>query len=92
MNVYRLDPIDLAHLRWKASTIREVVWAAADTPEAARALVAAKTMRAPDTGRTSAKLISPWLDDRLTSCVWEPSKDDVPDGAVVDSRGGDIAR
>jgi len=92
MNAYRLDPIDLAHLRWKASSIREVVWAAADSPEEARKLVAAKTVRVPDASQTSAKLASPWLDDRLTSCVWEPSRADLPDGAVVDSRGRDVTR
>lgn len=92
MNAYRLDPIDLAHERWKASSIGEVVWAVADSPEEARKLVAAKTVRVPDASQMSAKLASPWLDDRLTSCLWEPSRADLSDGAVVDSLGRDVAR
>jgi hypothetical protein len=92
MSVYRLDPIDLAHLRWKVSSIRETVWAAADSPEQARALVGAKTMLAIDAGPASVKLTSPWLDDRLTSCVCEPSRTEVPSGAVVDTKGRDVAQ
>ena len=92
MSVYRLDPIDLAHLKWKVSSIRETVWTAADSPEQARVLVAAKTMRTIDAGPTSVKLTSPWLDDRVTSCVCEPSRTEVPTGAVVDTKGRDVAQ
>jgi len=91
MNVYRLDPIDLAHLRWKVSSRRETVWAGAANPDEARQLVASKTIQTPKDDRVAVRLMSPWLDDRLTSCVLEPSRTDVPDGVVVDAKGAEVS-
>jgi hypothetical protein len=85
MSVYRLDPIAhrLVDPNWQASTIKELVFASAETPDAARELVAQKTMSFSSPGKFAPKLQSPWLLGALTTCVWEPSKNDLPIGAVV---------
>jgi hypothetical protein len=36
MSVYRLDPINLNDPSWELSSVKEAVWAAAQTPTAAR--------------------------------------------------------
>jgi hypothetical protein len=85
MNVYRLDPnlLGLNDPRWQASTWNEAVFAGAPNPTEARKLVAAKT-GAP---ATSSRLPSPWLDDTLASCVWEPNRSDIPNGTVEAMNG-----
>jgi hypothetical protein len=90
-NVYRLDPIDFDNPRWSASRIKKAVWAAADSPDEARRLVAGKTVRAVPAKPGAPKVgPSPWLDDRITTCVWEASRTDVAKGRVVDEQGRDI--
>jgi hypothetical protein len=71
--------------------IREVVWAGAASPDEARKLVASKTARLVE-GNLGAKLSSPWLDERLAACVLEPSRSDVPKGAVIDGKGRDVSQ
>jgi len=89
MNVYRLDPINLDDPSWNLSTVKEVVWAAADTPNDARALVAIKTVKAirVTPGTHGAKLISPWHIDTITSCVWDTTRTGLKDGEVVTASG-----
>ncbi len=84
MNIYRLDPIDPKHPSWKNSTEKDSVWASAATPEEARDLVADKTrLGAP----TAIGLKSPWQDEAVTSCVWEPSMTHIQAGTVVRTDG-----
>ena len=92
MTAYRLDPILTGrnNPRWARSYIREMVWAGAATPDAARQLVALKTLSliAPSPG--SQVLRSPWYDDQLATCVLDISKSDVPDGAVIRANGNSV--
>jgi hypothetical protein len=90
MSVYRLDPIKLGDLRWQASTVKECLWAAAATPDRAREIVAARTavvIAIAPSGQSAPTLQSPWLDDAITTCVLETSRNDVPDGAVIAADG-----
>jgi hypothetical protein len=90
-NVYRLDPIDLQNPRWSASRIKKAVWAAADSPDEARRLVAGRTAQAVPAKPGAPKAgPSPWLDDGITTCVWEPSRTDIAKGSVVDAQGREI--
>ena len=70
MKVYRLSPIATDDASWKYSVEKEHVWASAATPAEARELVAAKsgfsTLAEPGA-------VSPWNDERVTSCVEEPT-------------------
>ncbi|MGA2793230.1 MAG: hypothetical protein ABSE69_06790 [Roseiarcus sp.] len=84
MNIYRLDPIDPNDPSWRNSVEKECVWAGAPTPNDARKLVADKTR--PD-AHGAAGLKSPWQDEALTSCVWEPSMTHIRAGAVVRADG-----
>lgn len=70
MNIYRLDPIDSNHPSWQNSVEKDSVWASAPTPKEARDLVAEKTKPGVQ-GAIGFK--SPWQDEAVTSCVWEPS-------------------
>jgi hypothetical protein len=84
MNVYRLDPIDPGHPSWRHSIEKDTVWAGAPTSNDARNLVADKT-RLDVHGGTGLK--SPWQDEAVTSCVWEPSMTHIPAGTVVRADG-----
>ncbi len=83
MNVYRLDPIDPDHPSWRNSTEQEGVWVAGLTPKDARDLVADKTR----TDKVGADATSPWRDERVTSCVLEPSVTHILPGSVVRGDG-----
>ena len=84
MNIYRLDPIDPNHPSWQNSTEQECVWAAAPTRKEARDLVADKT----GVGlHAQTGITSPWQDERVTSCVWEPSIVHIRAGTVVRGDG-----
>ncbi|MGO8800394.1 MAG: hypothetical protein ACLQE9_03170 [Roseiarcus sp.] len=87
MNVYRLDPIEPGDPSWRNSIEKDSVWAGAATPGEARRLVADKTR--PDT-REAAGLKSPWLDEALTSCVWQPSMTLIRGGTVVRADGSQV--
>jgi hypothetical protein len=84
MNIYRLDPIDPNHPSWQNSTEQECVWAAAPTPKEARDLVANKTGVGLD---GAAGITSPWQDERVTSCILEPSITHVRAGTIVRGDG-----
>lgn len=86
MGVYRLDPnpLNLDHPSWQASSIKEAVWAGAESPNAARELVARLTMQLVQPATKFApKILSPWLDSAITSCVWYPEMSHTPDGTVM---------
>ncbi len=88
MNIYRLDPIDQEHPSWQLSTEKECVWTNAATPKEARDLVAAKTT--PDSQVVTAfshMPVSPWQNEAVTSCVWEPSMSHIRAGTVVRADG-----
>lgn len=91
MAVFRLDPIDHASPRWEASTAKETIFIKASDPWEARQRAQMLTLRAVHVRPGSPVLHSPWLDDKLTMCVLEPSRDDVPDGAVINVQGGDVS-
>lgn len=84
MNIYRLDPIDPNHSSWQNSAEKDSVWASAPTPKDARDLVADKT-RLGGQGAIGSK--SPWQDQAVTSCIWEPSMTYIDAGTVVRADG-----
>jgi hypothetical protein len=84
MPVYRLDPIDPGHSSWIYSEEKASLWVCAPTVKEARDLVAAKTgfKRSATPG-----LLSPWQDDKITSCTPEPSMDYPGPGDVIREDG-----
>ncbi len=88
MGVYRLDPIKPLDPSWGVSTVSEVVWAEAGTSKDARTLVSNRTMTLRP--GVSPLLVSPWVDERITACVLEPTRTDIPEGIVVDAKGRDV--
>jgi hypothetical protein len=77
MTGYRLDPIPttLSDPRWqRGSTVHEAIFVGAATPEEARALAATRTANP----TAPSGLQSPWLDDKLKSCLWERPEPEVP--------------
>ena len=92
MNVYRLDPIILNDPCWQASSIKELLFVGASNDKEAREFAAQKTMAMVTRPRFAAKLHSPWLDGKITSCVLESSKHDVAEGQVVTAGGQPISK
>lgn len=87
MTIYRLDPLDPGHRSWTNSDEKDSVWASAETPEAARELVADKTkLGDEDAGE------SPWRLEAVTSCVVEPTMTHVDAGTVVRGDGSLVER
>jgi hypothetical protein len=88
MKVYRLSPIATDDPSWKYSVEKEHVWAGAATPAEARALVAAKSgfSRLAEPGA-----VSPWIDERVTSCVEEPTLTYPGTGQVIREDGSHVA-
>ncbi|MGB8278613.1 MAG: hypothetical protein WCF20_11875 [Methylovirgula sp.] len=84
MNIYRLDPIDPNDPSWQNSVEKNSLWTSAATPKDARDLVADKT-RLGVSGANGFK--SPWQDEAITSCVWEPSMTHIHAGTVVRADG-----
>jgi hypothetical protein len=82
MKIYRLDPIKPGDPSWQNSSEKECVWACAPSPEEARDLVAEKTAVA---GHAAGR--SPWQDQTVPSCVWEPSMSHISPGTVVRADG-----
>jgi hypothetical protein len=87
MNIYRLDPVGPEHPSWSNSTENETVWACAPTARDARDLVAKKTASGVQ-GVTGSR--SPWLDEAITSCVWEPSMTHIRAETVVRADGSTV--
>ena len=89
MSVYRLDPINLTDPSWELSSVKEAVWAGAQTPMAARDLVALKALRAMQRPLGSPKPIpaSPCYEDKVTSCILYPEKKDIPEGTAMTLQG-----
>jgi hypothetical protein len=88
MSVYRLDPINLGDPSWENSSIKEAVWAGAPTSTAARDLVALKTATRHEVAvGQPLKTMSPWYDDKVTSCVLYPDKKDIPEGTAMTFHG-----
>ncbi len=83
MKIYRLDPIESADPSWANSIERDSIWASAATPNDARNLVAERTRL----DAQGAEAQSPWRDEALTSCVWEPSMSHLRAGTVVRADG-----
>lgn len=89
MAAFRLDPLleRIGDPSWTASTIKEVVWAGAHSQEAARRLVTKKSALAMPLRPGEIGLTSPWLNERLTSCIWDRAKFDVKLGTVATADG-----
>jgi hypothetical protein len=88
MTVYRLSPLATDDASWKYSVEKEHVWAGAATPAEARKLVAAKSgfSRLAEPGA-----VSPWTDERITSCVEEPTLRHPGAGDVIREDGSPVA-
>jgi hypothetical protein len=87
MNVYRLSPEVSDDASWKYSVEKGRVWACALTPGDARDLVAAKTgfFKLAEPGA-----VSPWKNERVTSCVAEPTMSYPDPGQVVREDGSRV--
>ncbi len=87
MKVYRLEPIDVDHPSWKYSVEQSQVWACAQSPADARDLVAARTgfFKLAEPGAAS-----PWKDERVTSCVEEPTMSYPSPGQVIREDGSKV--
>lgn len=87
MKVFRLSPIDVDHSSWKYSVEQSQVWACALTPADARDLVAARTgfFKLAEPGA-----VSPWKDERVTSCVEEPTMSYPSPGQVIREDGSKV--
>ena len=90
MGAYRLDPIVTDHPCWEASSHNGFLWVGAQTPHQARELAAAFTLVISKPSHPYApRPVSPWLLADVTSCVWYPDRNDIPEGAVEGAdRGG----
>ncbi|WP_294533224.1 hypothetical protein [uncultured Rhodoblastus sp.] len=88
MKVYRLSPIATDDPSWNYSVEKEHVWAGAATAAEARELVAAKSgfSRLAKPGA-----VSPWNDERVTSCVEEPTLSHPGVGQVIREDGSKVA-
>jgi hypothetical protein len=87
LSVYRLDPINFTDPCWQASSVKELLFVGANNDNAAREFAAQKTTMMVPRARFPAKLHSPWLDAKITSCGLETSKHDVAEGQVVTASG-----
>lgn len=88
MSVYRLDPINPNHPSWRLSTEKECVWVGARTAKEARDLAAERTSVDTQTPADPPRpTTSPWQDETLTSCVWEPTITHVRAGTVERADG-----
>lgn len=87
MNVYRLNPIDTSDPSWQYSKEKDTVWTCAPTPEAARELVASKTGFA---DFAALGVTSPWRDEKVTSCVAEPTMSYPQSGEVSREDGSRV--
>jgi hypothetical protein len=87
MNVYRLEPIDAASPLWKYSEEKYTVWTCAATPKDARDQVTARTgfKAASEPGA-----VSPWQDDKVTSCVADPTMTYPDPGEVIREDGSEV--
>lgn len=88
MKVFRLSPIEVADPSWKYSVEKSHVWACALTPADARDLVAARTgfFKLEEPGA-----VSPWMNERVTSCVEEPTMSYPSPGDVIREDGSKVA-
>ncbi len=87
MTVYRLDPIDADHGSWKYSDEKDTVWTNAPTPKAARDQVAAHSGFA---ALAEPGSVSPWQDEKVTSCAPEPTMDYPSPGEVIREDGSQV--
>ena len=87
MNIYRLDPIDPNHWSWKFSEEKDTLWTCAATPKEARDLVAARTGFA---SFAEPGGVSPWQDEKVTSCVAEPTMSYPSAGEVIREDGSRV--
>jgi hypothetical protein len=87
MNIYRLDPIDPGLPSWNYSIEKDTLWSSAPTPKEARDLAASKAGFAAD---APVGVISPWLDEKATSCVAEPTMTYPDPGEVIREDGSSV--
>jgi hypothetical protein len=87
MNVYRLDPIDAASASWKYSEEKDTVWTSAATPKEARDQAAAHTGFA---AASEPGAVSPWQDEKVTSCIEEPTMSYPDPGEVIREDGSKV--
>jgi hypothetical protein len=83
MHIYRLEPTESGSPTWQNSSEKDCVWVAAQTPQEARAIVAAHTRLH---GREGSS-VSPWEDEAVTACVLEPTMSHIGAGKVVRADG-----
>jgi hypothetical protein len=88
MKVFRLAPIDGDDASWKYSVEKAHVWACASNAADARDLVAAKTgfSKLAEPGA-----VSPWKNERVTSCVEEPTMTYPGPGVVIREDGSRVS-
>ena len=87
MNVYRLDPIDAASALWKYSEEKNTVWTCAASTKEARDVVTAHTGFA---AVSEPGAVSPWQDEKVTSCVPEPTMSYPGPGEVIREDGSTV--
>ncbi len=87
MKVFRLEPIDGDDPSWKYSVEQSHVWTCALTPADARELVAARTgfFKLEEPGA-----VSPWMNERVTACVAEPTMTFPSPGEVIREDGSPV--
>jgi hypothetical protein len=87
MKVFRLAPVLTDDPSWKYSIEKTHVWAGALTPADARDLVAVKSgfykLATPGA-------VSPWKDERVTSCTEEPTMSYPGAGEVIREDGSSV--
>lgn len=87
MPVYRLDPIDADSAAWKYSQEKDTLWTAAGSPKFAREQAAARSGFA---ALAEPGAVSPWLDEKLTSCVEAPNQTYPDFGEVIREDGSKV--
>jgi hypothetical protein len=86
--IFRLDPTDLEHPAWQASTIKQSVWVRAELECFAREKVARVTATlVKPLGRYSTIQQSPWYLEKLTTCTLDPTRAGVPVDQVTTADG-----
>ena len=87
MNTYRLDSIDAESASWKYSQEKYTVWTRAASIKDARAQVAAHTGFS---AVSEPGAVSPWQDEKVTSCVLEPTMTYPDPGEVIREDGSTV--
>lgn len=89
MPVYRLAPIDIRKDDEKgaASSLKEAVWVEARDDLDARNLLETATLKMMDFKPGQQLILSPWLDDVVTSCILDQETEAPPEGHMRTADG-----